>query len=63
MKIIGAHWTPKRNILEIQCSCGGVIQHPADRWWVACALCQRRENLAAIRERFARDNCQVPKEN
>lgn len=51
MKIVGAVWTSKVNLLEIQCDCAGVtFQHRADRWRVVCPKCDNTEHLSKLRE-------------
>lgn len=55
MRIVGARWTPVVNNLFIVCGIGGcekIFAHRADRWWVICPACHRRESLAVLRERY-----------
>ncbi len=48
--IIDAYWTPYVNILVIQCRCGHLIRHRADRWKVKCPHCGNETNLQILRE-------------
>lgn len=51
MQIIDASWTPRVNMLIIQCGCGIMFRHRADRWTVECP-CGRGEGLGRLRERW-----------
>ena len=50
MKIIGAKWASKVNILIIKCKCGHEFEHQADRWGVKCPNCMRQEHLQRMRK-------------
>lgn len=50
MKIIGARWTLRYNVLKIVCECRAVFEHRADRWSVICPSCGRLGSLADIRK-------------
>lgn len=50
MKIRDCKWTPRVNILVIECDCGQRLGHRADSWWVVCPQCFRRENLQTLRD-------------
>ena len=52
MKIIDATWTPKVNMLTIECACGHQWGHRSDRWRVWCAKCGATESLGVIRGRY-----------
>lgn len=41
MKIIDARWTPRVNMLLIECLCGNRFEHRSDRWIVRCRRCGR----------------------
>jgi len=51
MKIIDAYWTPKINILTIQCSCGTLFKSRADRIRVICPKCDKVGNMFRIKEK------------
>jgi len=50
MRIVDARWTSLVNLLRVQCSCGHIFEHQADRWVAKCPACGRRESLRKIRE-------------
>lgn len=54
MKIISAQWTPKINLLWIECECGNLFRRRADRWQVRC-MCGKVAHLADMREQYVRD--------
>jgi len=41
MKVIGARWTEKVNILKLRCDCGVEFEHPANRKWAECPACKK----------------------
>lgn len=49
MKIIDARWTPRVNMLMIECNCGNRFEHRADRWIVKCMNCMRQDHLQRMR--------------
>ena len=49
MKIVGARWTPRVNMLVIVCDCGREFEHRADRWRVRCT-CGCQGHLAELRD-------------
>jgi predicted RNA-binding Zn-ribbon protein involved in translation (DUF1610 family) len=53
MIIVDASWTPEVNWLKIRCSCGQHFEHRADRWWVRCPECGRREHIEVLRLRYS----------
>ena len=63
MHIIDVVWTPKVNLLVIQCDCGGAFQHPSNRWTVRCPNCNTTQNIALLRDNYARDNRPRKKED
>jgi hypothetical protein len=50
MEILDAHWTPKVNILKIQCDCGNQFLHRADKTTIVCPACKRIENCLKLKE-------------
>jgi len=50
LKLIDAKWSPRVNILIIQCDCGSVINHAADKVLIHCVLCRAYKNLHKLRE-------------
>jgi hypothetical protein len=55
MKIVSAQWTPKHNILFINCDCGVSIPHRADRWVVRCHGCGAQGHLGQLREEYLQE--------
>ena len=49
MKINGAKWTDKVNLLLIKCDCGVTFFHRADVWKVRC-YCGRTGSLRNVRD-------------
>lgn len=56
MDILSATWTPDVNMLEIQCSCGTLISHRADRSKVQCPNCHSKGNLHDIRAKEVKEH-------
>ena len=56
MKIIGAGWTPKYNLLEIRCSCKRIFDTRADRHNVKCPFCKKMTKVYNLREDYCRKN-------
>lgn len=50
MEIVDAEWTPKVNMLVIECSCGKTFKHRADRWRPKCPECGATGHLTQLRE-------------
>ena len=57
MLIVDAHWTPKRNLVVIQCPCGLQFRHPSTRWKATCPGCHESENLRDLRNGHVRLDC------
>lgn len=55
MRIAGAKWSIKVNILKIECGCGRAFNHRADRWHVRCPTCKKMERLDVLRKRYVED--------
>ena len=51
MQLLDAVWTPKINMVVIECDCGFMFQRRADMWKVVCPRCGKYDNLAVLRER------------
>ena len=64
MRIVGALWTPRVNYICIACPCGRETEERADilfdvradRWWITCPRCKRRENMATLRDRYVEES-------
>ena len=52
MKILDATWHPEINVLTIECDCGTINYHRADRWRVVCKGCKAKQHLGAIRDAY-----------
>ena len=39
MQLLDAVWTPKINMVVIECDCGFMFQRRADMWKVVCPRC------------------------
>jgi len=56
MRITGkARWTSRVNMVEIRCSCGARFEHRADRSYVRCPNCSRRDFLWDMRTRYYKE--------
>ena len=49
MKQVDARWTPKVNLLVVECDCGHIFQHRVDRWKMRCPQCNKTESINALR--------------
>jgi len=58
MKIMGARWTPKVNMLLIHCSCNSTFEVRADRWNVRCPSCGKDEHLSKLRDGYVKEKKQ-----
>ncbi len=59
MRIVEAKWTPRVNVLTIECECGKLFDHRTDRWRAKCPKCGTVQDLGDIRERYrAKSTCQ-----
>jgi len=54
MKIVDACWTPKVNILIVECPCGETIRHPSNRWSVKCK-CGNVGHLSVLRDIYVKE--------
>lgn len=54
MRIINSIWKPQGNALLIECICGNVFHHRADRWNVRCPACDKYENLQVLRDEYVK---------
>ncbi len=52
MKIINAIWTPRVNMLSIECSCGKLFKHRADKWKPRCPECGSCGHLSQLRAEY-----------
>jgi hypothetical protein len=52
MKIVDAAWGDKTNVLVIECECGRIFTHRADRWNVRCPSCRSKAHLSTLRDQI-----------
>lgn len=45
IRILDAYWTPRVNILAIECGCGKRSRHPANIRWFRCKCGNRVDTL------------------
>ena len=52
MRIVGAHWTAKVNILHLMCQCNRRFEYPSTRWLVICPHCGATGHVTFLREEY-----------
>ena len=55
MRVIDADWSPKGNILVMDCNCGKRFRHPSWRKWATCPDCGEKGDLIYLKSKDAED--------
>jgi len=45
MEVLDAYWTPRVNILFVQCDCGEIFEAPANKRWASCPKFHKRTDM------------------
>ena len=49
MEVLDAYWTPRVNILFVQCACGEIFEVRANKRWVSCPKCYCRADMLLLK--------------
>jgi len=56
VKIVDVKWARDANRVLVECVCGRIFWHHADRGAVSCPQCRNNGNLGVLRKRWAAEN-------